>query len=206
MNFREKAEKEKSDAERYRQNPIYKTDLNKPKSQVIEDIRHKMTDLRGMIHDFQFGFPGWKERTEHVEGLLTCGLIALHYTKEELIDFEIKSDDIKFGKSLKFGPRGIGTDSVPCCFTCGKSEQEWYSNISAFVDSKENGEEIVIWFGGRARLDFRPSEPNWIQLKVGSCEEHLPNLKFLYEKTSEYGRIRHRDIVDAVNFKEEQVG
>ena len=87
MNFREKAEKEKSDAERYRQNPIYKTDLNKPKSQVIEDIRHKMTDLRGMIHDFQFGFPGWKERTEHVEGLLTCGLNSRRRNRSPAVDY-----------------------------------------------------------------------------------------------------------------------
>ncbi len=46
------------------------------------------------------------------------------------------------------------------------------ANIAAFVTSKEEGEEVVRWFGDGAYLDFRPSEPNWIQVKIGACEKH----------------------------------
>lgn len=75
-------------AERYRQNPIYGTDLNRPMSEVINDIRNRMTVLRGQIGDFQFGFPGWSERTQPVEGLLTCGIVALYNVLQELEKFE----------------------------------------------------------------------------------------------------------------------
>lgn len=75
-------------AERYKANPIYGTNLNRPMSEVIKELRQRMVTLRGQIADFQFGFPGWRERTEPVEGLLTCGIVTLHSVLQELEKFE----------------------------------------------------------------------------------------------------------------------
>ena len=81
-------DKQQKHAEWYRQNPIYGTDLNRPLSEIIEEIRNRMTVLRGQVGDFQFGFPGWRERTEPVHGLLTCGIVALYKVLQELQKFE----------------------------------------------------------------------------------------------------------------------
>ena len=87
------AEEVQKRAERYRQNPIYGTDLNRPMSQTIKELRDRMTILRGQIADFQFGFPGWRERTQPVEGLLTCGIVTLYSVLQELEKFEADASD-----------------------------------------------------------------------------------------------------------------
>jgi hypothetical protein len=175
---------------------------NKPLSQLIENIRNEIIQARGHIHDIIQGYPAWKERVDHVEGLLTCGLVALGVSNEEVIKHEIAAGDALFGKSLSFGPRGLGSDACPGCFVCGTGKigagYEMLDNFAAFVASKEEGEEIVSWFGGRARLDYRSSEPNWIQVKVGACKKHVPNLEQLYNASSVYGRLRKKDITDAI--------
>lgn len=66
------------------QKPIYGTDLSRPLSETIADIRNQLTRARGQLFDVGFRFTGWREQLESVEGLLTCGLIALHYTMEEM--------------------------------------------------------------------------------------------------------------------------
>lgn len=78
-------------AERYRDNPIYGTDLKRPMSEVIAELRNRMTQLRGQIADFQFGFPGWREHTQPVEGLLTCGIVTLYAVLQELEEFEAEA-------------------------------------------------------------------------------------------------------------------
>ena len=82
----------KNSAERYKENPIYGpiygTNLKRPVSEIVNELRERMVSLRRGIQDFQFGYPQWKERTQHVEGLLTCGIIALYNTLEELQKFE----------------------------------------------------------------------------------------------------------------------
>lgn len=75
-------------AEQYRANPIYGTNLNRPMSEVIAEIRQRMITLRGQVQDFQFGYPGWRERTQPVEGLLTCGIGALYHSLQEIEKFE----------------------------------------------------------------------------------------------------------------------
>jgi len=191
------------ESEAYRKRPIYGTDFSKPLSQLIENIRNEIVQARGHIADIIFGYPAWKERVEHVEGLLSCGLVALCVSNEEVIKHEIAAGDAAFGKSLLFRPRGIGTDSCAGCFVCGTGKigagYEILDNVAAFVASKEEGEEIVSWFfDGRARLDYRPSEPNWIQVKVGACKKHVPNLEQLYNASSVYGRLRKKDVADAI--------
>ena len=43
--------------------------------------------------------------------------------------------------------------------------------------------------GLHAVLDYRPRESNWVQVKVGACDKHLPNLQRLEELTTETRRI-----------------
>lgn len=81
-------EARKRQAEHLRMNPIYGTNLQRPLSEIIKELRNRMVFLRGGIADFQFGYPGWKERTEPVEGLLTCGIVTLWNVVEELEKLE----------------------------------------------------------------------------------------------------------------------
>lgn len=194
----------RTDAERYRTSPIFGTDFNKPLSAIIEVVRNEICKARNTINDIQHGYPGWKERVDHVEGLLTCGLVALHTSKEEIFQHEIRANDIELGPSLKFRSRGTGLDIVPCCFVCGTKEREpgansYLNNISAYVDSKEDGEEILGWFKQGARLDYRERKPNYIQLKIGACNEHVKQLQHLHDITHYYGRIRQGNIEAAIN-------
>ncbi|MCK5613360.1 hypothetical protein KAR91_66435 [Candidatus Pacearchaeota archaeon] len=186
----------KDQKERYRKSPIHGTDFSKRVSVLIEDIRHDLIKTRGRIHDLEFG-TCWGDMIKPVEGLLTCGLISLAYIKKDIIKVEVKQDDKKFGKSLTFRSRGIGLDSCPGCFVCGPDIAGLLNNISAFVSSKEEGMEILTWFESGAFLDYRPHEPSWIQLKVGACNEHLPNLQKLHDITSSYGLIRKVNVKDA---------
>jgi hypothetical protein len=64
--------------------------------------------------------------------------------------------------------------------------------MAAFVVNKEAGERVVTMYselGLHAKLDFRPYEPNWVQVKVGACDKHLPNLKKLTELCSKDNQI-----------------
>ncbi|MBS0251489.1 MAG: hypothetical protein JSR78_10560 [Proteobacteria bacterium] len=89
--------------------------------------------------------------------------------------------------------RGIGSDYNLKCFVTGE-ERDLMPNISGFVRSKEAGERVVAMFDGRARLDFRPSEPNWIQVKVGALPEHMPALQDLYRYAAISGQVSPKAI------------
>ena len=93
-------------------------------------------------------------------------------------------------------PRQLGNDVVPGCFVCGK-RRGLYDNFAAFVKSKSIGERIVAMFTYGARLDYRDSEPNWIQVKIGSCEKHNENLKNLHRMVSRGRRVSRRMIARA---------
>jgi hypothetical protein len=171
-------------------------------SETVEFARKQISDARHTL-DRAIAKHGWKDRIEHVSGLLTCGLVALAHSNEEIIKFEISAADRLRGPHLSFRPRGIGLDVCPCCFVCGVAERKingntCLNNIAAFVKCKGDGEAIVEWFGQRARVDFRESEPSWIQVKVGACDAHLDNLKALAKETGRYGVIRQKDIEEAV--------
>ena len=98
--------------------------------------------------------------------------------------------------------RGIGSDWVPCMVT-GKPEA-LRPNLSGFVTSKEAGERIVTMFGGRARLDYRDYEPNWIQVKVGVNKEYEEVLRRLERAVSESYNILSPEMIfwalDPVNY------
>lgn len=90
----------------------------------------------------------------------------------------------------------------PGCFVCGtklraEGANNYMNNISAFVSSKAEGEEVVSWFKQGARLDFRPHEPEWIQVKIGACDTHVPNLERLEKKTAIHGVLRKYDVEEA---------
>lgn len=68
--------------------PIYGTDFTKPLSETIEELRNQITKVRGQLSDIGFRHPGWGERVACIEGLMTCGLIALHGVREEMLASE----------------------------------------------------------------------------------------------------------------------
>lgn len=78
------------DRERYRKSPIWKTDFNKPLSELIEDVRKEIVQVRGMLTDLIHGYDcsdGYRT-IQDVEGLMTCALISLHSVKQDRLKTE----------------------------------------------------------------------------------------------------------------------
>ncbi len=77
-------------------------------------------------------------------------------------------------------------------------DRQLEDNIAGFVDTKESGERIVdkMFNNVGARLDYREHEPNWIQVKIGACPEHLDNLKDLDRYINETGGIITKEMVE----------
>ena len=69
--------------------PIYNVDFTRPTYEIIEDIRRKMAEIRGMLGDIASAYPGWGERTRNVEGLLTCGIVTLADVAKEMKEVEL---------------------------------------------------------------------------------------------------------------------
>lgn len=96
------------------------------------------------------------------------------------------NSDIRPGTGGEFfRSRGIGADRC-VCFVCGtdkrnKEGNNYLQNIAAFVRCKEAGERVVAMFSCGARLDYRDFEPDYVQVKIGACDEHLENLEKLNE-------------------------
>jgi hypothetical protein len=72
----------------FRAKPLSGIDLTRPLSKLVEDIRSDLATARSKLNDIGMGFTGWRDRLESVEGLLTCGLVALHHTMEEMREHE----------------------------------------------------------------------------------------------------------------------
>jgi len=183
---------------------VSETKSNEPLSALIKQIRTDIISARGKLRDAERAHSGFEERIASIRGLLDCGVIALYHIREEIVRFEIARDDAALGPHLRFQSRGIGKESlVSGCFICGAKWRNESSailhNIAAFVSSSAEGEQLVGWFGGRAWLDYRESEPLHIQLKVGACDKHLSHLQFLESLTRSYNVIRACDITAAKN-------
>jgi hypothetical protein len=185
--------------------PIYDLDITKPIPVLVEELRADLTQVRGKLQDIGYCL-GWKDRFEDVIGLLTCGIVVLHGVKTEIAQAESKAREQeekngKLPKSYGVSSRGVGADFTPGCFVCG-GDHTIHANISMFVESKEDGEAIVALFKTGARLDYRDFEPEWIQVKVGACNQHLDNLKLLNKKVNAYPyRISAPMIQEAVEGK-----
>lgn len=100
-----------------------------------------------------------------------------------------------------FRSRGIGLDSCTC-FVCGTDDRDgeghcMLNNIAAFVQCKEAGKRVVAMFHQGARLAYRDFEPDRVQVKIGACDKHLPNLKKLNDLTRE-GVIKSEYITQAM--------
>lgn len=98
-----------------------------------------------------------------------------------------KAPDVRpDGDGEYWKPRGIGYD------------------LAGFVKSKEAGERIVAMFEkalGRKPetwLDFRESEPNWIQVKVQGSEA---DLSLLYDLTKDTGIITEEIVKKVIKKK-----
>jgi len=96
-----------------------------------------------------------------------------------------KPDTRPEGGGEFFRSRGIGLDSCHC-FVCGTQDRDgkghtMLNNIAAFVQTKEAGGRVVAMFQHGARLDYRDYEPDRVQVKIGACDVHLPNLQKLEE-------------------------
>ena len=99
-----------------------------------------------------------------------------------------------------FSSRGIGLDNTPGCFVCGGGER-MRNNIAAFVQCRAAGERVVAMFASGARLDYRAFEPDRVQVKIGACSTHLPNLQRLHDligRGDERGVITAEMIAEAV--------
>lgn len=96
-------------------------------------------------------------------------------------------------EEFKFVSRGIGQNWLPC-FLCGHQPKfKCQADCSFFVDATLvhilNADEktaihpIMSWFHAQdilaGKLDYRSFEPNRVQVKLGACGEHEPNLLLL---------------------------
>lgn len=98
-------------------------------------------------------------------------------------------------------PRGIGNDWGDC-FICGgkrKVPSGVNHNISAFVNSKKDGETVVSLFKQGAWIDYREHEPNHIQVKICACSEHYSYLLFLSHQISKFSCISKAIIENTYN-------
>lgn len=68
-------------------------------------------------------------------------------------------------------------------------------DVSGFVESKEQGEALVAMIGHGARLDFRPSEPNWIQVKMVVEFGYKPYLENFIDAVAANGNMVTPELV-----------
>lgn len=96
-------------------------------------------------------------------------------------------------------PRGVGSNGGWKSLVTGEHVQ-FGPDMACFVASKEAGERLVEKLDGRAYLDFRPSEPRWIQLKLLVEKEHEDVLGRLYDAlTATEGMFRPRLLLWALD-------
>lgn len=104
---------------------------------------------------------------------------------------------------FRFRPRGLGNNWLPC-FICGhKPQSVCQTDMAAFVDpslvrSLTLGDmtyhrhpvtDLLERERFLATLDFRSHTPNRVQVKLGACGEHGPNLELLCYLTDGEGTI-----------------
>lgn len=111
-----------------------------------------------------------------------------------------RSDKYAESGNELFRSRGIGLDLCKC-LVCGtdkrnKKANSYIHNIAAFVQCKEAGERVVSMFKQGARLDYRLFEPDRVQVKIGACDKHLPNLKHLEELTKKENDTISKEMIN----------
>lgn len=77
-------------------NPIFYNsaeEMDKPLSELIEDLRKEIARIRGKLSDIRYSY-GWEDRIDFIEGGLTCMLIAMHSTMQEMQQFEERNKHV----------------------------------------------------------------------------------------------------------------
>ena len=73
--------------------PIYyknKEELDKPLYDLMEELRNDISKVRGKLYDIKKTY-GWEDSIEHLEGGLSCMLIAMYETGLQWQNFEKKN-------------------------------------------------------------------------------------------------------------------
>lgn len=68
------------------------------------------------------------------------------------------------GRPIEWHMRGIGRAGGISIMSA--KQIDFGYDLAGYVKSREDGELIVDLFQGLVKIDYRPSEPNWIQVKV----------------------------------------
>lgn len=106
-------------------------------------------------------------------------------------------------RSFPMRPRGFGTGWGKC-LVCGNDDGKACDDFASFVPTKQTGESIVSLIkamGGHSNLDYRPSEPNWIQVKICACPDHTKALEHLYRSVSENGSVDAEKVKNSLKIK-----
>lgn len=72
--------------------PLYyknSEEMNKPLYDLMEELRNDISRVRGKLWDIKQTY-GWDDRIKHLEGGLTCLLVAMHEVGIEWQEFERK--------------------------------------------------------------------------------------------------------------------
>lgn len=93
----------------------------------------------------------------------TLNRVCLENTQLVIENKELKAV-AALDQPIEWHMRGIGREGGLCIIT-GEDISLGY-NLSGFVKTREDGELIVDLFKGLVKLDYRPHDPNWIQVKV----------------------------------------
>jgi hypothetical protein len=88
-------------------------------------------------------------------------------------------------------------EDASCCFICGREIKNW-GNLSAYVKTHESGKRIAEMFNKEVLIDFKESEPNSVQVKVGTCAEHIYHLILLNKLIKVNGGVINKTIVNIV--------
>lgn len=105
------------------------------------------------------------------------GVFSLHFGQQEiLVNDPAAAAKVKeiTKRRVVVASRGVG-GGQGTCLVCGQHTMG--GELSMFVYDKEEGELAVEIIGQGAWLDFRPHEPNWVQIKVNCCPKHIKSLE-----------------------------
>lgn len=125
---------------------------------------------------------------------------------------------------VRWSPRGIGRGFSGIDLRTGLEPDGYLYDLSGFVRTKGDGHLVVALFGDRAYLDYRPSEPDWIQVKICADQETLRKIETaVYENdciltlkivrealgdpnfaSSDVGKVSKERVIDAASFIYEQ--
>lgn len=110
----------------------------------------------------------------------------------------------KSAEGIIWNLRDPGYNSGIPCFVTGvkpyKTEclREVWPDLAGFVKTKKDGQAIVDLFDGFALLDYRESEPDWIQVKVSIDPPYIEALRALEKAVRDNDYMITREIIRRV--------